>query len=790
MRRSRAARTLSSHAIDVPFALIYLTDEHGRRARLAATAGVAIGEPVSPGAIELGAADQGEWPLARARTDSHIVEVRDLETRFARLPKDSSGAPPHTAAVIPIPSALAHRPAGFLVAAVSPRLRWDEQYRSFLQLAASQIATAIANARAYDEERRRAEALAEIDRAKTAFFSNVSHEFRTPLTLMLGPLADALASPGGALGGAALHAAHRNAQRMLKLVNALLDFSRIEAGRVQAAFEPIDLAATTAELAGVFRSAVERAGLRLVVRCEPLGEPVYVDTVMWEKIVLNLLSNAFKFTFEGEIEVALARTLDGIELKVRDTGIGIAAQDIPKIFERFRRIEGAKARTHEGSGIGLSLVQELVRIHGGRIDAQSEPGKGTTFTVALKRGRGHLPEERVGAARELASTATRAQAYADEALGWLGEPADDDPAISPASAHDPDAGMRVLVADDNADMREYVARLLRARWTVATVANGEAALAALRRERFDLVLTDVMMPRLDGFGLLRAIRSDPALAATPVVMLSARAGEEARIEGLDAGADDYLIKPFGGRELVARVRSQLALLAARRAAERERADLLAREQAAKREAQLQREHLVSLFMQAPNPIVMLRGREHVIQLANPPACRLWGRQPAQVVGRPLLEALPDLRGQVFKELLDRVLHTGVPFEGKEVPANLDPAGDGSVETVYLNFVYAPMRGVTGEIEGVLVVAFDVTDQVRAREQMTRLHAEAEQASRSKDQFLAMLGHELRGPLSPIVNALQILRLRGVQSREQDIVERQVGQITRLVDDLLDVSRIT
>jgi signal transduction histidine kinase len=308
--------------------------------------------------------------------EMHVVE--NLRQRFqSAVPPGSWSDPPNTAVVIPIPSSMASEPVGVLIAGVSARLKFDAYYRDFLELARTQVSTAIANARAYEEERRRAEALAELDRAKTAFFSNVSHEFRTPLTLMLGPIEDALAE--GDLPGRTrerLEVAHRNSRRLLKLVNALLDFSRIEAGRVEAAYEPVDLAAFTAELAGVFRSAVERAGLEFVVDCQPAGEPVYVDREMWEKIVFNLLSNALKFTFDGRIEVSLRR-LDGdapggsVELTVSDTGTGIPEDELPRLFERFYRVKGASGRTYEGSGIGLALVRELVKLHGGHVRVRS-----------------------------------------------------------------------------------------------------------------------------------------------------------------------------------------------------------------------------------------------------------------------------------------------------------------------------------------------------------------------------------------------------------------------------------
>ena len=370
-----------------------------------------------------------------------------------------------------------------LVAGVSPRRALDDRYRDFFELAADHIATAISNAVALEEARLRAEALAELDRAKTAFFSNVSHEFRTPLTLMLGPLEDILTKPHGAdLPGSRdlLVVVQRNGLRLLKLVNNLLDFSRIEAGRMDAVYERTDVAAYTAELASNFQSAMQRVGLDFVVDCPPLAQPVYVDREMWEKVVLNLLSNALKFTFEGSIAVRLRGHDDRVELEVADTGTGIAQAELPHIFERFHRVRGARSRTQEGTGIGLALVQELVRLHGGTLRASSVVGTGTTFTVSVPTGAAHLPAARVGASRELTSTSAPTDAYVDEALGWLAEGHDTLDLESTTAPMFGDKAARILLADDNADMRTYVRRLLSQHWEVEAVSDGVAALARAR----------------------------------------------------------------------------------------------------------------------------------------------------------------------------------------------------------------------------------------------------------------------------------------------------------------------
>jgi signal transduction histidine kinase len=577
------AEALAEGLEDIPFCLLYRNETgsrggEGGYAHLVALAGLDAASPAAPPTVAAG--DEGAlWPLAEAAAGRSVM-VLDLDAKLGTpLPGGPWPEPTTTAVVAPV--ANTSRPgtvAGFLVCGISPRLALDEDYWTFLEGIASQVATAVAVATASEEDRKRAEQLAEIDRAKTAFFSNVSHEFRTPLTLMLGPLEELIArsdeiSPASR---ELLAVAYRNSQRLLRLVNSLLDFTRIEAGRAQASFEPVDLAAHTADLASVFRAAIEKAGMRLVVACRPLSEPVYVDRDMWEKIVLNLVSNAFKYTLEGEIEVSLGEYDGNAVFSVRDTGIGIPEAELPYLFNRFHRVEGARGRTQEGSGIGLALVQELVALHGGSVRVDSVEGEGSTFTVHLPLGSAHLAADRIGGERALATTALGAGPFVEEALRWV--PGSDGPDAG-ALGHEPSPRARgtrrrarVLLADDNADMRDYVARLLEAEYDVEAVADGERALEAALARPPDLVLSDVMMPRLDGFGLLERLRADERLRTVPVILLSARAGEESRVEGLEAGADDYLVKPFGARELLARVSANLEMARMRReAAERERA---------------------------------------------------------------------------------------------------------------------------------------------------------------------------------------------------------------------------
>ena len=712
-----AALALKNHDKDIPFALVYLLDATVENAQLVATAGLGEGErPSSDRAIAACGLDEAAWPFRRVFETKAAVVVEKLGSLMPGLPPGPWSDPPNAALVLPIKSNVPQQLIGFLIAGVSPRLRLDDQYRTFFDLVAAQLSAAITNARAYEQERKRAEALAEIDRAKTLFFSNVSHEFRTPLSLILGPLTDALVS-GKGLDPPQLDLAHRNSLRLLKLVNSLLDFSRIEAGRAHATYDAVDLSKLTAELASNFRSACERVGLKLLVHCEPLSAPVYVDRDMWEKVVLNLLSNAFKFTFEGEIEVSL-RKVDGFaQLSVRDTGVGVPEAEVPKLFDRFHRIEGQKSRTHEGSGIGLALVMELVKLHGGTLQVESAVDRGTTFTVRIPLGTAHLPAGQICARASRPSTSIGADAFVQEALRWL----PDSNAVAGTAIRDVDgsgeilslpAGARVLLADDNADMREYIRRLLGDSCEVRTAADGLAALAEIREHRPSLVLADVMMPGLDGFELLRQIRADASLRDIPVILLSARAGEESRVEGLSAGADDYLIKPFSARELIARVKASLRL-----------ADVRSKAVAAIRESEQQLRWLASIVESSDDAIVS-KSLDGIITSWNSGAERVFGYTAAEAIGQPITIVIPEDRQSEEREILTRI-RRGQRIEHFETVRRRK---HGSL--IVVSLTVSPVKDGDGRIVGASKIARDITEQRRNQELVASLAREAEHRSKN------------------------------------------------------------
>lgn len=529
---------------DLPFAAVYASDEADSRVRLRrATPGADADMPQLLASFT----DRGSVAADGLRLVPDLPVI--LPSLSARLGDDC----PEQALVVTLSGtedALTDgSPTAALVLGLSYSTPLDDQYRGFCRLLADQVSATLANATAYQGERRRAESLAQLDQAKTAFLANVSHEFRTPLTLMLGPLDDALLSLTGndALADR-LRIVQRNGRRLLRQVNDLLDFSRIEAGQRQPQLAVVDIGALTAGIASSFTEVCRLAGIELVLDCQAAWAEA--DAEMWETIVLNLVSNAFKYTLTGSITVTAGPGRDGeATITVSDTGTGVAPEHLPRLFDRFYRPANTSGRTAEGSGIGLALVRSLVEMQNGTIAVESTPGQGTTVRVSLPAAEA-APS--ASAAGTIAKSAARND-YAEEALGWLGTGSQPDSAFS--------SRQLVLVADDNADMRRHLSTVLGTKWDVLEAGDGRQALELARRHRPDLLLTDVMMPELDGFGLIAAIRADPGLASLPVIMLSARAGPEAAGGGLDAGADHYLVKPFSSADLLSHVTARLQAVA-------------------------------------------------------------------------------------------------------------------------------------------------------------------------------------------------------------------------------------
>ncbi|MBK0393877.1 ATP-binding protein [Ramlibacter algicola] len=637
-----AAAALAGNAHDLPFVLFYL--QEGGAVRLVASTGAVAGSALAPQLQALDA--DGPWPfldVAASRQPQHVDRI----DRVALVDAGPWPEPVLDAMVVPLPAPDAAGPGGFLVFGLNPRRPVDPEYGDYLALVAQRVGSAIADARALQQEQQRAASLAELDRAKTTFFSNVSHELRTPLTLMLGPLADLLAAgPADGETRRALELAQRNGRRLQRMVETLLDFSRIEAGRMEAQFQPIDFARAVAELASFFDSAARRGGLELQVDCPPLPRPVYVDRAMLEKIVFNLLANAIKYTPAGSVRVRVRDTGGGARLEVTDTGLGIPQAALPHVFERFYRVEGAQGRSIEGSGIGLALVAELARIHHAAPEVQSWLGAGSTFSLELPYGHAHLPHEQVDHS-PAAAQLSPPSGWLDDVEAWFGSDASSTHALAveePSVPLDARPGIRqradVLLVDDNADMRGYLQRLLGREHDVRTASDGWQALQRIAEHVPDLVITDVMMARMDGLQLLRRLRTDASTSTLPVIMLSANAGDEARLEALDTGADDFLVKPFQARELLARVSGLLRL-------SQVRSEAMQREQQLRGEVQQVLESIGEGFIAVD--------ADWRMTYVNAAAEAIYDRSRDMLLGRPLWELFPELLGSPFEQPFRRAM---------------------------------------------------------------------------------------------------------------------------------------
>jgi len=678
----RTIESLSNNTADFPVVLVYsIKDLH---ATLVAHSELNVSHrAVVPDRFSLADVDELSQLFRTVAEEKKMAVVHDVRKKMGDLPTGAWSISPDKAILLPVSISGQRGAHGILMVGLNPFRLLDQNYESFFNLVADQVATSLTKVHAQEEERKRLEALAEIDRAKTTFFSNISHEFRTPLTLLLGPIQDALQEPNEVEHNRQrMDVAFRNALRMQKLVNLLLDFSRIEAGKLDANFEPVDVVSFTEDLASNFRSAIERAGMKLIVHKQTHSQVAHVDVDMWEKIILNLLSNAFKYTEKGSIEVFIRTSDSFVEVAIKDTGIGIPETELDNIFERFHRIQNGGGRSQEGTGIGLAMVKELVRLNEGTIHVESKLGVGSTFTVRVPVTKKSMVSGKNKVVTKLPSAGS---VYIEEALQWI--PGDSD--VPPELPGNNQNRFKVLLADDNSDMRKYVSRLLHPDYRIVLASDGEEAFTRALGEKPDLILSDIMMPKLDGFGLLQKLKSNLATRNIPFIFLSARAGEEARVEGIMAGADDYLTKPFSSRELLARVSNHIAISNTRRETERE---------------------FYNLFLQSPAHIHVMKGPEHIFEFFHPLGIPFTGRD---VTGMKARDAIPSAEGQGFFEMLDKVYREGIPVSLHEARAVLTkPNGETSVH--YFNITYQPWRDLHGNVKGVLQFTFEVTDTVNER----------------------------------------------------------------------------
>ncbi|KAJ3163018.1 hypothetical protein HDU88_006512 [Geranomyces variabilis] len=775
-----AATIFEKECADVPVCGLYILDTATQKLVLRSTSGLPVPHPSMPTEIPLhDATTDAIWPISSVITSPCIDNVNVSSGIW----DDASGGiwpdqHPSSACVFSIRQSPTDQVLGVCIMGLNPRKQLDGPYREFCEQLRTQLANGILQARAIEIETQRAEELKALDTAKTAFFANVSHEFRTPLTLILGPLTDLLAANKlDASTRSQLQVMNRATLRLLKLVNTVLDFAGLESGRTSAQYVESNLAGLTVDAASMFRAAIEKGGLKFTVDVDQNVDNMWVDQDMWDKIVCNLISNAYKFTLQGEIAVTLRRQKSVVLLSVRDTGCGIAQDAVPKLFQRFYRVAGSKGRSHEGSGIGLALAMELVQLHGGRCWAESQVGVGTTIFVEIPIGCDHLPKTANKIRRESAPSVrenelnkreVRRGGFLAETSKWgtsldadINRASPTSSTLSVADRNETDGddpplkifgrtNFHILLADDNADMRDYVSRLLlQCGYRVTVVSDGAEALASALATTPDLILSDITMPNLDGVELLQAVRKNSKLKSTPLILLSARAGEEAKVQGLELGADDYLVKPFSRKELLARVHTHLELGLLRRNLEQA---LIARESEFKLLCQMAPVGISRGDGQDSLTFVNENWREIMgmegLEISYP---LNWMHQIHPEDGTRLKEQM-----QQFNDLKSRyscefrlVLPNRTPSE-RHVVIHCAPVTTDGMQTSWFSALVdvTSMRQMEKE-------RLEMMEKTTLQER--RRANEAEENRKHMESFTDIICHEIRNPLSGILQNAELLR---------------------------------
>ncbi|PLW13674.1 hypothetical protein PCANC_15585 [Puccinia coronata f. sp. avenae] len=780
---------------------------------------------------ELTEDDSVVWPLREACTFRKPIYVAHLGDRAKGF--ETRGWPDQTrsAVVMPISTSDDSPPLGVIVFGLSPRLNWTESYALFLNLLTRQFSTGLSTVIGHEEEAQRLEELAALDRAKTTFFTNISHELRTPLTLIVGPISMILES--AEISSAArerLKIVERNTQRLINLVNQLLDLSRFEAGKMVARFRGTDVSKLTANLAALFRSAMHKNEIGFIVDCPDTNRRVWVDQDFFEKIVFNILSNSMKFTPKGG-KVILEVRYDSANcyLICSDTGRGIAPEELPRIFERFHRAEDSHVA--EGTGIGLALVQDIVKLHDGRLGVESEIGRGSKFTITFRLGVAHLPPDSLDLSTESAIDQSNDRVIASNARRWiLGEvepirallpdrsPGNSDSSSSRGST-DPNlssmnegvlstAGSTVLIADDNADMRVFLKSVLSRYYNVVEAVDAHQAFQWAKLHRPDILVSDVMMPGMDGFELLRRLKADSDTAAMSVILLSARAGSESRVEGLAKGADDYLVKPFEAKELVARVNTHLQIAKMRQRLE---GAVATRTQLLKENEQKYRDlyHTFEVIsMLSPVGIFQLSPDGHITFANNAfrSQCKLTSAEPLS----RWMSCIHSLDRTGIEDTFELSIRARQPSKGEF------RWKDGS----WCFYELTPYYKEDEIFEGYLGSTTDVTErkeseqkQLEAAEARAR---DAEESKRQQEAFIDMTSHEIRNPLHGIHQAAELLYsslkfLYGLAQNNHQIAETDLVQFrnelredidaiesiqlcashqSRIADDIINVSKLS
>lgn len=700
------------------------------------------------------------WPIQKALATRQSVIVEDCQDIIQGYPVRAYGELPFAAAVVPICSDTStDLPEAVLIIGLNPRRPLDTDYDGWIHVLRSQLASSLMSVKAHEAERARLADIMRMEKAKTAWFRGAAHDLRSPLTLVSGPIEDVLDTELAPGQRAHLTTAKRNVDRLLRLVNTLLDFSRLEAGRIQGKFAPVHFPQWIRDLAELFRPAVERSKMVFEVDIQPHTEMVYIDPTLFETIISNLIGNALKYTEKGSITVRVTFNTHA-EIAVIDTGVGIPQEEIPHVTDWFHRATTAIHSGTQGTGLGLALARELLKLHDGDLLVTSSTGEnhGSTFTARIP-----LVVRESDDADDIEPSAQFGQygkAVVKEAMRWT-RPAPATEASSEAGEDARSSGTgngtltsrwsdgllfekqdTLLIVDDNLDMRSYIRTIFKRYCNVIEASDGEQGIEMARKHRPHLILSDVMMPRVGGLEMLQELRKDDSTRLIPIILLSAIQGDESRVEALIMGADDYMEKPFRPKELLARVHLHMQVGKKRVKLE---------EGFAEREKQIT---VLSDF--APCGIMRAEVPSGTLTYGN----AAWRR----------FAGMPDDVGA------DRWPEYVTP---ETVPMLLKPWGEfmtGQEKSIKLSWKW--LTGITVEglfirldlvdpsMTGVLGCISDITYQEQRVLDAQQRQREAEESRQQQELLIDLTSHEIRTPVSAILQCSSLVKENLVALKEQ------------------------
>lgn len=718
------------------------------------------------------------WPIQKALATRQCVVVNDCRELIKDYPIRVWDELPISAIVVPICSdSSTEIPESVLILGLNVRRPFDAEYDSWVHVIRSHLASSHTSVKAIEAEKKRIDDEVRMEKAKTAWFRGAAHDLRSPLALISGPLDDVLHTDLMPKQKTSLTTAKRNVDRLMRLVDSLMDFSRLEAGKVEGRFVPTELSPFIVDLANLFRPAIERQGIDLVFDLEPSEILVYVDPTLFETVVSNLLGNAMKYTESGMIIVRLRYT-EYAEISIIDTGVGIPQDELQAITEVFHRATNAIHTGSQGTGLGLSIAREILHLHDGSLEIASatESGSldhrhGSTFTAKIP-----LKERKIASVTDQQQTFGKyGKALADEAMRWKRDAESTEGSNSEVGVESSigshsklsdslmfEPGDTLLIVDDNSDLREYVRGIFSPYCKVREASNGEMAKRIALENPPHLILCDMLMPKMSGMELLTALRAAPETSITPFVMLSAVSGDEARVDALMNGAEDYLTKPFKPKELLARVHLHMHVGKKRKQLE---------------EMYSQRQTELALLSDYCPSGIMRANADGILTYAN----GAW-RTMAGMAANADPSTWPDYVDEENKAMLypawGRFLtgeDTQVRLTWKWLTGNVS-----SGLFIRLDRVIPGMSGVLGCIN-------DITHEEMRIVEAEKRRIEAEESKHQQELLVDLTSHEIRTPVSAILQCSSLVKENLIALTEQLKLAGTLGfhPSKELLDDMAE-----